>query len=190
MTPANASTPRKPSRGEVEAAAGATVPDVLAPGLDVLFVGINPGLYSGAVGHHFSRPGNRFWRALAGAGFTDRVLTGYEDGELLRFGLGITNVVERATAGAVELSDEELLAGARRLEVKVRRAAPRWVAFLGVGMYRVAFGVRQAGLGEQPGRMAGARVWVLPNPSGLNAHYQVPELIRLFSELRAAVEAG
>jgi TDG/mug DNA glycosylase family protein len=190
VTSANPSAPRKPTRGEIEAAVGATVPDVLAPGLTVLFVGINPGLYSGAVGHHFARPGNRFWRALAGAGFTDRVLTGYEDGALLDFGLGITNVVERATAGAVELADEELRAGVRGLEAKVRRHRPAWVAFLGMGMYRVAFDDRQAVLGEQPGRLADARVWVLPNPSGLNAHYQVPDLIRLFAELRAAADAG
>ncbi len=187
MTPAKPSPPRRPSRGEIAAAVGATVPDVLAPGLRVLFVGINPGLYSGAVGHHFARPGNRFWRALAGAGFTDRVLTGYEDGALLDFGFGITNVVERATAGAVELSDDELRAGVRRLEAKVRRYAPGVVAFLGVGMYRVAFGVRDAEIGEQRTRLAGAVVWVLPNPSGLNAHYQVPELIELFARLRATL---
>jgi double-stranded uracil-DNA glycosylase len=190
VTPASPSAPRRPSRADLAAAVGATVPDVMAPGLRVLFVGINPGLYSGAVGHHFARPGNRFWRALAGAGFTDRVLTGYEDLALLDFGLGITNVVERATASAVELSDEELRAGARGLEAKVRRLEPRWVAFLGVGMYRVAFGSRDARLGEQPGRLGGARVWVLPNPSGLNARYQVPDLVRLFAELRSAVDAG
>jgi TDG/mug DNA glycosylase family protein len=185
MAPATA--PRRPSRGEVAAAAGATVPDVLAPGLRVLFVGINPGLYSGAVGHHFARPGNRFWKALAGAGFTDRTLTGVEDGALADFGLGLTNLVERATAGAVELSDDELRAGVHWLEAKVRRFRPAVVAFLGVGMYRVAFGVRDAKVGEQDARLAGARVWVLPNPSGLNAHYQVPDLVGLFTDLRASL---
>jgi len=178
---------RRPTAKEVAAAAGATVPDVLAAGLDILFVGINPGLYSGAVGHHFARPGNRFWKALAGAGFTDRVLTGFEDGALTGFGLGVTNLVERATASADEVSDDELRAGVRRLEAKVRRFRPRAVAFLGVGMYRVAFGVRDAAVGARPERFAGATVWVLPNPSGLNAHYQVPELIRLFGDLRASL---
>src|SRR5207244_5016810 len=133
--------PWRPTAQQLADAYGRRVPDVLAPGLRVLFVGINPGLYSGAVGHHFARPGNRFWKALAGAGFTDRVLTGFEDGSLVDFGLGLTNLVERATAGAVELSDDELRAGVRRLEAKVRRYRPTVVAFLGVGMYRVAFGV-------------------------------------------------
>src|SRR5438874_1403084 len=134
--------PRKPSREEIAAAHGKTIRDVMGPGLDVLFVGINPGLYSGAVGHHFARPGNRFWKSLAGAGFTDLVLPAFEDGSLVRFGLGVTNLVERATATADALADDELRAGAARVRQKVRRYRPGVVAFLGVGAYRVAFGRR------------------------------------------------
>ncbi len=176
-----------PTRGQVAAAVGRTVPDVIASGLDVLFVGINPGLYSGAVGHHFARPGNRFWRTLAGAGLTERVLSPYDDGELVTFGLGITNLVERATARADLLRDDELRAGAVRLRAKVRRFGPRAVAVLGVTAYRIAFGRPPAGVGEQPEQLAAARLWVLPNPSGLNAHYQVPDLIAVFADLRASL---
>src|SRR5256712_14111499 len=127
---------RRPTREEVAAAAGRTVPDVVRPGLDVLFVGINPGLYSGAVGHHFARPGNRFWKALHAAGFTDRVLPAWEQGRLLDDGLGITNLVRRATAGAAELSAEELWHGAKRVTRLVCRHEPKVVAFVGVGAYR------------------------------------------------------
>jgi TDG/mug DNA glycosylase family protein len=163
------------------------VPDLVAPGLRVLFCGINPGLYSGATGHHFARPGNRFWPALHAAGFSDRLLAAWEEHRLLRRGYGITNLVARATAGADELTADELAAGRRRLERLVRRHAPRWVAVLGLGAYRVAFGRPLAVVGGQPETLAGARLWVLPNPSGLNAHYQLPDLVREFAALRAAV---
>jgi len=156
---------------------------VIASGLRVLFVGINPGLYSGAVGHHFARPGNRFWRVLHAAGFTERLLSPFEERELLSAGVGITNLVARATASAAELSPDELVRGARRLVAKVRRRRPAMVAFLGLDAYRTALEQRRASVGRQPGRLAGARVWVLPNPSGLNAHYQLPALTRLFSTL-------
>jgi TDG/mug DNA glycosylase family protein len=168
---------------ELLAAAGKTVPDVIAPGLGVLFCGINPGLYSAATGHHFARPGNRFWPALHHAGFTRRLLTPAEEGELLHNGCGITNLVARATARAEELGPEELVAGRRRLSAKVKRYHPNVLAVLGIGAYRTAFARPRAILGRQPELLAGAVVWVLPNPSGLNAHFQMPELVSLFSKL-------
>ena len=165
------------------------MPDVIAPGLRVLFCGINPGLYSAAVGHHFARPGNRFWSTLHAAGFTDRLLSPSEERELLRTGLGITNVVARATASAGELSTAELVEGGRRLEVKVRRHRPRLLAVLGIGAYRTAFARPAAAVGLQPETIGPSRIWVLPNPSGLNAHYQRDELARMFRALRVAVES-
>jgi TDG/mug DNA glycosylase family protein len=176
----------KPARADLLAAAGKTIPDLIAPGLRVLFCGINPGLYSGATGHHFARPGNRFWPALHGAGFKDRLLSPWEERELLPEGYGITNLVARTTASADELSAAEFIAGRRRLLSKVRRFAPRYVAILGVGAYRSAFQRPKAELGRQPDPLASAIVWVLPNPSGLNAHHQLPDLIRLFAALRKA----
>ena len=176
----------KPSKEEIAAAAGKTVPDVVAPGLRVLFCGINPGLYTAAVGHHFARPGNRFWPALYAASFTDRLLSPFEERQLLKLGYGITNVVERATATAAELSTEEFIEGGRRLQIKVKKFRPRFLAVLGVGAYRTAFAQPKATLGLQPEQIANTRVWVLPNPSGLNAHYQPKDLARLFSELRQA----
>jgi TDG/mug DNA glycosylase family protein len=178
----------RPSRGQILAAAGRTIPDVIAPDLAVLFCGINPGLYSGATGRHFARPGNRFWRTLHLAGFTDRVLAPREQEQLLADGLGITNLVERATATADELSKHELLAGARALELRVERFGPRFVAVLGVSAYRTAFGRARAEIGLQPEGIGSARVWVLPNPSGLNASYQLPALVQAFAELRAAAD--
>lgn len=191
---ANAGSPsdaprRSPTRAELLAAANRTVPDVIAPDLRVLFCGINPGLYTAAVGHHFARPGNRFWPALHAAGFTDRLMAPSQERELLRLGLGITNVAARATAAADELSAAEVAEGGRRLEDKVRRFRPRIVAVLGIGAYRGAFGRRGATPGRQPKGIGGAAAWVLPNPSGLNAHYQPPDLARLFGELRQAAEA-
>jgi TDG/mug DNA glycosylase family protein len=178
----------RPTARQIASAHGKEVPDVLAPGLRVLFVGINPGLYSAAVGHHFARPGNRFWPALHAGGFTERVYSPFEDGDLPALGYGITNVVARATAGADELSDEEMRAGALVLERKVRKYRPQVVAFLGVGVYRTAFNRPKAKLGRQEEKLAGAEVWVLPNPSGLNAHYDLTELAQLFRQLRRALE--
>jgi len=174
---------------ELAAATGRLLPDVIAPGLRVLFCGINPGLYTAAVGHHFARPGNRFWPALHGGGFTDRLLAPHEDRALLPLGYGITNVVSRATASADELSQEELVAGGRTLAAKVRRARPRILAVLGIGAYRSAFGRPRAALGPQEETMGETRIWILPNPSGLNAHYQVADLARLFRELREGAAA-
>jgi TDG/mug DNA glycosylase family protein len=163
-----------------------TIPDVLAPGLRVVFVGINPGLYSGAVGHHFARPGNRFWKALHGSGLTDRLLDPSEDHELPRYGLGITNLVARATAAAADLTPDELRGGAAALEAKVAEVDPAFVAILGLGAYRTAFGRRDAPEGPRPERIGRSSVWLLPNPSGLNAHHQLPDLIERFAALRAA----
>jgi TDG/mug DNA glycosylase family protein len=179
---------RRPTRAELAAAAGRRVPDVIGPRLEVLFCGINPGLYSGAVGHHFARPGNRFWRALADSGFTEGLLSPWDERELLGCGIGITNLVGRATAGAAELSDAELRRGARSLAAKVRRHRPARLAFLGLSAYRTAFGRRLAVVGPQPETLEGSGLWLLPNPSGLNAHWRPPELAAAFAELRAASE--
>ena len=180
----------RPRRADLEAARGRAIPDVLAPDLKVLFCGINPSLYSGAVGHHFARPGNRFWPALAGSGFTDRLLSPFEDAALPAYGLGCTNLVNRATARADQLGPEELKAGATRLRVVVSRLRPRWLAVLGIGAYRLALGDARAAAGPQEVRIDRTRVWLLPNPSGLNAHYQLPDLVAAFAQLRQAACAG
>ncbi|MGQ0656341.1 MAG: G/U mismatch-specific DNA glycosylase [Betaproteobacteria bacterium] len=162
--------------------------DVIAPRLRVLFCGINPGLYSAATGNHFARPGNRFWPALHAAGFTPRLLKPWQQQALLEAGYGLTNLVARATAAADELAPGEFMQGKKMLERKVRRYRPRIVAFLGMGAYRHAFGTPAARLGEQPERFAGARVWLLPSPSGLNANYQMGALVALLRELKEAAE--
>lgn len=179
-------TPFKPTAAALQAAYGRAVPDLIAPGLRVLFVGINPGLYSAAVGHHFARPGNRFWPALHQSGFTERLLSPFEEAELLRLGLGVTNVVRRATASAAELDRAELIAGGRLLAAKARRLRPGIIAVLGVGAYQAAFDRKRVAIGPQRERLGGARLWVLPNPSGLNANYQLDALVRLFRALRRA----
>ncbi len=183
----NSTSQAPPTRAELSSAAGKTVPDVVAPDLRVLFCGINPGLYSGAVGHHFARPGNRFWRVLHLAGFTDSALTANEERKLLDYGFGITNLVARATAKASEISAEELRAGARRLEQKVKRLKPRHVAILGIEAYRRAFLRPEATVGRQNEKLGDAALWLLPNPSGLNAHYpRVADLREIFRPLAAA----
>jgi double-stranded uracil-DNA glycosylase len=179
-------THRKPTREEVAAAAGKKVPDVIAPNLRVLFCGINPGLYSGATGHHFSRPGNRFWPTLHRSGFTPVQIHPFDERELLDHGLGITNFVERATARADQLDDGELRAGLSRVDSKVRRFEPAWLALCGVSAYRVAFDESKATVGPQQRTIGDTRVWVLPNPSGLNAHYQLNDLSEEFARLRTA----
>jgi double-stranded uracil-DNA glycosylase len=176
----------RPSAADLAAAHGRTIPDVIAPDLAVLFCGINPGLYSAATGHHFARPGNRFWPALYRSGFTPRLLDSGEQEELLAYRLGITNVAERGTARADELTPVELVAGAAVLAAKARRYRPRWLAVLGLGAYRTGFHRPHATVGEQPDRIADAGVWVLPNPSGLNAHYSLDRLTTEFAALRAA----
>ena len=176
-----------PTKSELAAAAGKTLPDVVAPHLSVLFCGINPGLHTAAVQQHFGRPGNRFWPTLHRAGFTPRLFHPSEQYELLKLGYGITNVVARATATADELTKEELIAGARALTRKVRRYQPRFLAVVGVAAYRTAFQRPKAKLGLQEETIGATRIWVLPNPSGLNASYQAAALSSLFAELRAAI---
>jgi TDG/mug DNA glycosylase family protein len=165
------------------------VPDVVRPGLDVLFCGINPGRYSAAAGHHFAGPGNQFWPTLFAAGFTPRRFTAFDEAELLPLGFGITNFVSRATASAAELTPEEIRAGGRKLTRKVLRLEPRFVAFVGLQAYRVAFERPKAQIGLQPETIGTSRLWLLPNPSGLNAHHQPPVLKQLFSALLSAVRA-
>jgi len=180
--------PWKPTKEQLLAATDKTVRDVIAPDLRVLFSGINPGLYTAAVGHHFARPGNRFWPALYAAGFTERVLSPFDERELLKSGYGITNVVMRATASADSLTREEIVAGGEKLRAKVLRYRPRVLAVLGLGAYRTAFNQPKATVGRQEERLGATVLWVLPNPSGLNANYQAPELARLFRELREATD--
>ena len=175
-----------PTAAELEAADGRTIPDVLAPGLRVVFVGINPGRFSGATGHHFARPGNRFWKALHLGGFTDRVWSPSEDRNLPSIGLGVTNLVGRTTRAASDLDPSELRAGEARLRRIARRYEPAWLAVLGIGAFRTAFGEPRAALGEQATTVGPSRLWVLPNPSGLNAHHQLDDLARRFGELRTA----
>jgi double-stranded uracil-DNA glycosylase len=180
--------PWKPTREQLVAGAGQSIPDIIAPKLKVLSCGINPGLYSAAVQHHFARPGNRFWPALFAGGFTLRVLSPFEERELLPLGYGITNVVARATAGADELTSEEMVAGGKLLVRKIGKFQPRVLAVLGVGAYRVAFAQPKAQVGRQEQTIGETRLWVLPNPSGLNAHYQADALKRVFSQLRREVD--
>jgi double-stranded uracil-DNA glycosylase len=177
-------TPWKPTKAQLLAAHSKFVPDLLAKNLNVLFAGINPGLYTAAIGHHFGRPGNRFWPALYGGGFTPRLYSPFESSLLLDLKLGITNVVERATNRADELSDEELRTGGQRLRAKVKRWRPTVVAFLGIGPYRIISGTKDAQVGLQKDPFGGSHAWVLPNPSGLNAHYLPADLAQLFSDLR------
>jgi double-stranded uracil-DNA glycosylase len=177
----------RPTREQLAAAASTKLADVVGPDLAVLFVGINPSLYSAAVGHHFARPGNRFWPTLHAAGFTPRLFRPAEQHELPPLGIGITNIAPRPTARADELTAEELRAGYATLVRKLRRLRPATVAFLGVSAYRIATGERDAAIGPQPTKLGGSGIWVLPNPSGLNAHYQLPDLAREYAALRATV---
>jgi double-stranded uracil-DNA glycosylase len=176
--------PWKPTREQLLAANAKTVRDVIAPNLRVLFCGINPGLYTAAVGHHFARPGNRFWPALHAGGFTARILSPFDERELLKSGYGITNVVPRTTASADQLTREEIIAGGEQLKAKVLRCQPRVLAVLGVGAYRTAFNKPKATVGRQAETIGNTVLWVLPNPSGLNANYQAADLARLFRELK------
>ncbi|NEQ24104.1 MAG: G/U mismatch-specific DNA glycosylase [Microcoleus sp. SIO2G3] len=179
---------RKPTKDEIRAAVGRTIPDIIAPDLHILFCGINPSLYSAAVGHHFARPGNRFWPTLHAAGFSEQLLTPFEDRKLLQLGYGLTNIVERATARADELNPEELLTGQQQLAAKVQQYRPRFLAVLGIGAYRTAFNQPKTTMGRQDNSLHSAIIWVLPNPSGLNAHYQLQDLKRAYRELLLAVE--
>ncbi|WP_236790451.1 G/U mismatch-specific DNA glycosylase [Amycolatopsis sp. GM8] len=174
----------RPTKAQLAAAHGTTIPDVIAPGLRVLFCGINPGLYSGATGHHFARPGNRFWPALHASGFTPRRLDPGEQDQLLEYGLGITNLVARATARADELTGTELRDGAVRLAEEIERYRPRCLAVVGITAYRTAFGHPKAAIGPQLDSISETAVWVLPNPSGLNAHWTPVTLAQEFASVR------
>ena len=180
--------PWKPTKEQLLAATEKTVRDVIAPDLRVLFCGINPGLYTAAVGHHFARPGNRFWPALYAGGFTERLLSPFDERELLKSGYGITNVVQRTTASADQLTKEEIVAGGERLRTKVLRYRPKVLAVLGLGAYRTAFNKPKANVGRQDDQIGRTVLWVLPNPSGLNANYQAAALARLFHELKVATD--
>jgi TDG/mug DNA glycosylase family protein len=179
----------RPSKADLIAAKKKTVLDVIAPGLTVLFCGINPGLYTAAIGHHFGRPGNRFWPALFAGGFTPRLFDPSEKEKLLELGYGITNLVSRATLRADELTAKELVAGAKVVTDKVLKYKPRYLAVVGISSYRVAFDRPKAVVGPQPDTIGKTKLWVLPNPSGLNAHYRPKELAEVFGQLREAVGA-
>jgi len=178
----------KPKASDLLAVVGRSIPDVLAPNLRILFCGINPGLYSAYTGHHFARPGNRFWPALYAAGFTERLLNPAEQGTLLGLGYGITNLVNQATASAAEVTKEQLIAGGGKLRSKARRYQPQVVAILGISAYRIAFEQDPVQIGPQRESLGSAELWVLPNPSGLNAHYTPTRLAAVFRSLRLHIE--
>ena len=181
--------PFKPTKEQIARARGKTVPDLIAPGLKVLFCGINPGLYTAAVGHHFARPGNRFWPALHQAGFTPKLFSPFEEEKLPGYGYGIVNLVEKATARADELTAEELIEGGRKLVEKILVFRPRFCAVLGLNAYRAAFLEPGASPGRGTRKIGGvSQAWVLPSPSGINANYPMKELVRLMKELREAAE--
>ncbi|TGB09486.1 G/U mismatch-specific DNA glycosylase [Streptomyces palmae] len=174
---------------QLEAVRDRIVPDVVADGLRVLFCGINPGLMTAATGHHFARPGNRFWPVLHASGFTPRLFAPAEQERLLDHGLGITNVVARASARADELTEAEYREGGRLLAEKVLRLRPRWLAVAGITAYRVAFGDRHAAIGPQQRTIGDTRIWALPNPSGLNAQWTVARMAEEYGRLRTAAFA-
>lgn len=176
----------KPTKKQLAEAVNKTVPDLVARDLEVLFVGINPGLYTAAVGHHFARPGNRFWKVLYLSGFTPRQLSPFEEKELLTYKCGVTNMVARTTATAAELSADEIVTGGKRLTKLVVKYKPKTVAVLGVQAYRGAFDNKRATVGLQNTEISDVPVWVLPNPSGLQAHYQLEDMVTLFGHLRNA----
>ena len=181
--------PWKPSREQQLKSIKRRVPDVIAPNLDVLFCGINPGLYSAAVGHHFAGPGNLFWPTIHATGFTPRLLTAFDEPTMLELGYGITNIVPRASAAADEVSKEELRAGARTLRRKVTKFKPGWLAFCGLVAYRLGFEKPKAQAGLQDDCIGTTRIWLLPNPSGLNAFHQPAIMNQLFSDFRVALAA-
>jgi len=178
---------RRPGKKDLEAARSKTVRDIVSPGLDILFAGINPGLYTAAIGHHFGRPGNRFWPALFESGLIPRRLSPYESADLLKSKFGITNLIPRATAREDELTLEEYRAGAKRLRRKILRYKPRVAAFLGLGLYRIAFARPKAAVGLQKEKIGSTLLWVFPNPSGLNAHFQVRDYARLFRGMKKII---
>lgn len=180
-------TAKKPTKEELAAANGKTIPDLIGPDLKVLFCGINPSLYTAVTGYNFARPGNRFWPTLHKAGFTPKLYLPHEQQNLLELGYGLTNVVDRATGSAAELTKVELIEGGINLVEKVIEFQPQVLALLGLTAYRVAFGKATAGIGLQEQTIGQTRLWVLPNPSGLNAHFPPKELVKVYSQLRTYV---
>lgn len=173
----------KPTKEQVQAAAGKTIPDLISTDLKVLFCGINPGLYSGATGYHFARPGNRFWPALNAAGYTEEILKPDQGAMLLAAGYGITNLVERSTASAAEVTSEELISGRLMLEQKLQKFSPAILAVLGITAFHTAFDCNDAAFGLQKGKLKNVEIWILPKPSGLNAHFTPPALAEAFRDL-------
>lgn len=188
VPPADGS-PWRPNKKQLEAARKKKVPDLYLPNTSVVFCGINPGLYSAAVGHHFAGPGNLLWPTLFASDFTPRLFTAFDANELLSLGFGITNLVARTTATADELDHDELHRGARQVTKKLKVWQPRWVAFLGLHAYRIAFERRKAIVGRQDETIGDTKIYLLPNPSGLNAFHQPAILNQMFSEFRQVLLA-
>lgn len=178
----------KPTKEDLRDAINRTTEDLIDYDLKVLFCGINPGIWSGATGFHFAKPGNRFWKALHFGGFSDRLLQPSEEHELLENGYGITSFCKRTTARADELSNEEIVQGGDNLIKKIEKFKPQFLAVLGIGAFRTAFSDPKAKLGLQNRQIGATKIWLLPNPSGLNAHYQIADLAKLFGELKQAIE--
>jgi len=178
----------KPTKEDLRDATNRTMEDLIDYNLKVLFCGINPGIWSGATGFHFAKPGNRFWKALRLGGFTDRILHPSEEHELLENGYGITSFCKRTTATAAELSNAEIVEGGKLLVKKIKKFKPQFLAVLGIGAFRTAFNQPKSKLGLQNEKIGKTKIWLLPNPSGLNAHYQLNDLAKLFSELSQALE--
>lgn len=179
--------PFKPTTEDLLDAKNRRVPDVIAKNLKVLFVGINPGIYTAAVRRHFAHPANRFWKALHSSGFTPRLFSPFENDKLLKLGYGITNIVERPTLHADELKKEELEEGWQKLEKKVRKYRPKWIAVCGIVAYRTLFG-KNIQVGEQDKSIDETRVWLLPNPSGLSSNFTPERLSKVFGELKRKVD--
>lgn len=175
---------RVPTKEEILNASNKTVPDIIDYSLKVLFCGINPGLYTAAVGYHYGRPGNRFWKALYLSGFTPRLFKPSDCFDALKFGFGLTNVVPRATKSEAELTKQEFIEGGKMLMEKVKKYKPKWLAVVGIGAYRLAFNKPGAGVGEQEEKIGGTGIWVLPSPSGLNANYNLENLAELFAQFK------
>ncbi len=178
----------KPTQEEIIAAKNKTIDDVIDYNLKILFCGINPGLYTAAIGHNFGRSGNRFWPSLFEAGFTPEILSPFDEKKLLNYGLGITNFVARATAKADEIQKEEFIEGGEILKEKIKKYKPKILAVLGIGAYRIAFDKSKAKVGLQEENIGETKIWVLPNPSGLNAGYNFEKIVETLRELKIASE--
>lgn len=179
----------RPTKQDLLAAANKTVPDIIGTNLKILFCGINPGLYTAAIGHHFGKPGNRFWQALYLTGFTPRLYSPFEDQKLLNLGFGITNLVSRSTATAAEISNQEFKTGGEILVDKIKKYQPLYTAFVGIGAYKLAFSKDKVKVGHQAGKIENTNVWVLPNTSGLNVNHRLTDFVELFNQLKKAADS-